>query len=147
MAEIKELKREYNIPLRTWFSKKPKYRRAKVAIKAVISFLEKHMKSKDVKIGPVLNEEVWKNGIKNPPHHVKVVAIKDKDGVVKVELFGHEYVDAKKEEKKESMKDRIMEKMGGSQQSVVKKVKEEPKAKVEAKPESKTSEKSSGTKK
>jgi large subunit ribosomal protein L31e len=136
MAETKEIKREYNIPLRSYFSKKPKYRRAKVAIKGVISFLKKHMKSEQIKIGPVLNLEIWKHGIKNPPHHIKVVATKDKEGVVKAEMFGHEYVEAKKEEKKQSIKDRMMEKMGGSQQTVVKKVKEEKaETKTEAKPE------------
>ncbi len=142
MTENKELKRTYNIPLRHWFSKKPKYRRAKVAIKAVKSFLEKHMKSDDVKLGPMLNEKVWNNGIKNPPHHIKIEAIKDKDGAVTAELFGHKYISNKIEEKKETFKDRLMSKVGGPEKTVMKKVKEpvsekktEEKPKVEVKKE------------
>ncbi len=42
---------------------------------------------------------IWENGIKNPPHHVKVTAIKEEDGTVKVELFGKKYEEKKKQEK------------------------------------------------
>ncbi len=120
-----EIKRTYNIPLRSWFSKKPKYTRAKVAIRAIKDFLKKHMKSDDVKLGPKLNLEIWKNGIKNPPHHIKVDVIKNNDGEVTAELFGHKYESQKKVEKKESIKDRLMNKVGGSQKTIVKKVKED----------------------
>ncbi len=144
-----EIKRTYNIPLRSWFSKKPKYTRAKVAIRAVKDFLKKHMKSEDVKLGPKLNDEIWKNGIKNPPHHIKVDVLKNDDGEVTAELFGNKYESQKKVEKKESIKDRLMNKVGGQQKSIVKKVKEDEKTvekkktkvetpKVEVKPEVKT---------
>ena len=116
-----EIKRTYNIPLRSWFSKKPKYTRAKVAIRAVKDFLKKHMKSENINLGPKLNEKIWKNGIKNPPHHIKVEVIKNDDGYVTAELFGHKYISNKVEEKKESFKDRLMNKVSGPEKTIVKK--------------------------
>jgi len=95
MAKTTELERTYNIPLRKEYQKVPGWKRTKKAVKAVKEFLKKHMKSDDVKLGTKLNEEMWKHGIRNPPHHVKVTVTKDKEGKVKAELFG-----AKKEEKK-----------------------------------------------
>ena len=59
-------------------------------------FLSKHMKSDNVKIGKSINEQIWKHGIKNPPHHVKITVTKDDKGEVKAELFGMK----KKEDKK-----------------------------------------------
>ena len=94
-----ELERTYNVPLRKEYRKVPKWKRTKKAVKALKQFLGKHMKSDDVKLGTKLNEEMWKHGIRNPPHHVKVSVTKDKEGVVKAELFGAK---AAKEEKKAS---------------------------------------------
>jgi large subunit ribosomal protein L31e len=127
MAETKnkEIKRTYNIPLRSGFLKKTKHTRAKVCMRIIKEFLIKHMKSEDIKLGPRLNEDIWKHGMKNPPHHIKVDVIKKEDGEVNAELFGFEYVSNKVEEKKESIKDRIMSKVGGQQKSVVKKVKDD----------------------
>jgi large subunit ribosomal protein L31e len=109
MAKKKEekpkvtIERVYNIPLRKEFQKAPKYKRAKKAANALRSFLVKHMKSENVKIGKYLNLELWKHGIKNPPHHVKVNAVKYDDGKVVAELVGAP-VEEKKQEKKESAK-------------------------------------------
>ncbi len=125
MTEEKEIKRTYNIPLRSGFRFKAKHKRAKVCIRVVKDFLKKHMKSEDIRLGKQLNEDVWKHGMKNPPHHIKVDVIKDKEGIVKAELFGHKYIDGKKEEKKESIKDRIMSKIGGPEKTIVKKDKVE----------------------
>lgn len=125
MAETKEIKRTYNIPLRKDFHKKPDYKRSKVAIRVIKDFLKKHMKSDNIKLGKLLNEEVWKDGIKVPPHHVKVDVIKNKDGEVTAELFGHKYVSNKIEQKKESFKDRLMDKVGGPQKTIMKKAKDE----------------------
>ncbi|MBS3123292.1 50S ribosomal protein L31e [Candidatus Woesearchaeota archaeon] len=80
--------RTYTIPLRKEFLKVPKWRRTEKALVAVREFLQKHMKSEDVKIGPSINEYVWKHGIRNPPSRVKVNTSKDDKGVVKAELFG-----------------------------------------------------------
>lgn len=82
------LERTYNIPLRKEWLRAPKYRRAKRAVAGVRTFLAKHMKSAEIKIGPYLNEAIWARGIKNPPHHVEVKAVKDDKGVVMAELVG-----------------------------------------------------------
>ena len=100
------LERTYNVPLRKEFLKTPNWKRTKKAVKALKEFLVRHMKPldmdiKNVKIGKHLNEHIWKDGIRNPPHHVKVVATKDDKGLVKAELEGAP-VDVVKEEPKKS---------------------------------------------
>ena len=95
------LEREYNIPLRRKFMNAPKYKRSKKAIKTVREFISKHMKTDIVRVGRFLNLHVWKHGIKNPPHHVAVIAKKHDDGAVDVEFKG---APAKKEEKKAETK-------------------------------------------
>jgi large subunit ribosomal protein L31e len=82
------LERVYNVPLRQEFLKVPIFKRAKKAVKALKEFLEKHMKSDKVKIGKYANLKIWENSIKNPPHHIKVVAKKDEEGNVFAELEG-----------------------------------------------------------
>ena len=92
MAKKKEaepkvvLERVYNVPLRREFMKAPNWNRSKKAVKALKEFIVKHMKSENVLIGKYVNQQIWKDGIKNPPHHIKVNAIKDDKGTVKVEL-------------------------------------------------------------
>ncbi|MFC1801234.1 50S ribosomal protein L31e [Nanoarchaeota archaeon] len=122
--EEKKLERTYNIPLRKEWLKVPKYKRAKKAVKALREFLMKHMKSEDVRIGKMANLDIWKHGIKNPPHHVKVTAIKGADGVVKAEMVGFEYKDDKpvKKEKKSKVEE-MKEKLTGKKEEK----KEEPK--------------------
>lgn|SRR3989338_2039838 len=80
------LERTYNVPLRREFLKVPRYERARKAMDALRAFIKRHMKSEDIKIGKYANEMIWNHGIKNPPHHVKVNAVKDDKGTVKVEL-------------------------------------------------------------
>lgn len=106
------MERTYNVPLRKDFSKAPRHKRAHRAMTSLRGFLMQHMKcsNEQIRIGKVLNDTVWARGIKNPPHHVKITAIKQDDGIVKVELFGHKYPEPikpvskedkpKKEEKK-----------------------------------------------
>jgi len=101
---VADLERVYNVPLRKEWLKKPKYLRAKKAARALREFLIKHMKSEDIRLGKHLNEELWKHGMKNPPHHVKVTAIKDDKGVVRAELVGFKYEEFKKEKKEEKGK-------------------------------------------
>lgn len=84
------IKRTYNIPLRKEFRKAPNYKRSKKAMTGLITFLQKHMKSEDIKVGPKLNEKIWENGIKNPPHHVEVAVLKTDEGQVRAELVGFE---------------------------------------------------------
>ncbi len=65
--------------------KVPPFRKANKAVKTVQEFISKHMKSDDVVIGRYLNLNIWKHGAKNPPHKVKVNAVKDDKGKVVVE--------------------------------------------------------------
>ena len=98
------IERTYNVPLRREYLKVANWKRTKKAVSALRQFLAKHMKSEEVKLGKELNEHLWKHGIKNPPHHVKVNVSKDEKGVVKAELFGVKKKEVK-EEKKETKKD------------------------------------------
>lgn len=98
------IERTYTIPLRKEFQKAPMYRRAKKAVIALREFLVRHMKASDVKLGQQLNNSLWTRGIKHPPHHVKVTAVRGEDGVVKAELFGVKYEDKKKGQPAEEKK-------------------------------------------
>jgi large subunit ribosomal protein L31e len=80
------LERSYNVPLRKEYMKAPNWKRTPKAVKALKQFIQRHMKSDDVLIGKYANLLLWKNGIKKPPHHIKVNAVKDDKGTVKVEL-------------------------------------------------------------
>lgn len=133
------LKRTYNVPLRKEFQKAPRYRRAKKAVIALKTFLRKHMKSDDVKIGKYLNKELWKHGIKNPPHHVQLEATKDDKGVVRAELVG-----APKEGKKLEKPKKKEEK---KEEEKTEKKTEEKKEKVENKEELKKTKKKESDKK
>ena len=82
----KTLERVYNVPLRREYLKVANWRRTQKAVKALREFIAKHMKSEDVVIGKYANQFLWKHGIKNPPHHIKVNAVKDESGRVVVEL-------------------------------------------------------------
>ncbi len=86
-----KLERVYNIPLRKEFLKVANWKRTGKAVKAAREFLMKHMKSEKILLGEKLNLKLWENGIRKPPHHVKVTAIKDDDGTVRAELFGFPY--------------------------------------------------------
>ena len=103
-VEEKNLERVYNIPLRKEYQKVPRYKRTKKATSALRQFLQKHMKSENVKLSREINEKLWKHGIKNPPHHIKVNVSKDKEGVVRAELFGVKKKEAPKKEVKQKSK-------------------------------------------
>jgi len=87
MAE-QEFERIYNIPLRKGCSVAPKYRRAAKAARVLRQFLERHTKSRNVKIGKHLNHKILENGKSNIPHHVLVKVTKNKEGLVNAELVG-----------------------------------------------------------
>ena len=133
MSEKSTLERVYNVPLRKEFQKVPVYKRAKKAVSAMKSFLSRHMKSDEVKLGVYLNEKIWERGIKNPPHHVKVKAIKYEDGKVFAELVDAPIVEKTKEEAK-----KVKEKTPESKEQAeeAKKVKEKtPESKEQAEEE------------
>ena len=97
--DAKTLERVYNVPLRKEYQRAARWKRTKRAVTALQTFLKKHMKSEEVKLGTELNNELWKHGIKNPPHHVKVTVTKDAEGNVKADLFGINKDKVKKQHK------------------------------------------------
>ncbi len=103
MAE-KNLERTYTVPLRKEYMKVPRYKRSKKAIAALKQFLTRHMKSKDVRLEMPVNLKIWKHGIKNPPHHIKVNVTKDEKGIVRAQLFGLKQAVPKKTTKKSAAK-------------------------------------------
>lgn len=107
------LERTYTIPLRKEWLKVQRYKRAKKAVKGVLLFLQRHMKSEDVRLGRFLNLELWKHGIRNPPSRVKVTVSKDDKGVVRAELFGAPV------EKKEVKSEKKVEKTATKQENQV----------------------------
>jgi len=125
------MERIYNIPLRKEFQKAPRYKKSGKAIRAIKEFTLKHMEAKEVKIGKYLNELVWKNGPKNPPHKVNVKITKEED-IAKVELVDAPVEEVKepskkKEEIKEEVKEEIKEELQkeGMKEEVAEKVAEE----------------------
>lgn len=125
MINMATIERTYNIPLRREFIKAPLNRKAKKASIALREFLVKHMKSDNIKIGKSLNEELWKHGIKNPPHHVKVSVIKDEKGAVYADLFGVKIDIPKKDDKKKKADtpiEKLKEKLGEKKESPKSKV-------------------------
>ena len=128
MAKTEEkkvtLEREYNVPLRRGWRNVPTYKRAKKAVAVLRKFIGRHMKSEDVKIGKYANMEVWARGIKHPPHHIKVKAVKYSDGSVMAEFLG-----APQEKPKEAPK-----KVKSEKAEAPKSEKPAPKPKAEAKP-------------
>jgi len=142
--------RVYNIPLRKKFLKVPRYRRTNKASIALREFIVKHMKSDDVRIGKRLNQELWKHGIRNPPHHVKVTIIKEDNGLVKAELFGYKFDepgkedfeklrDGKKkkeeqEQKKQEIKEKIAKELKKETKELASEIKKEAKTESKEKP-------------
>ncbi|MEK6917179.1 MAG: 50S ribosomal protein L31e [Nanoarchaeota archaeon] len=142
-----KLERNYNVPLRKGFQKAPRYRKSKKAIITLKEFIAKHMKCSldQIRIGPMLNKKVWEHGIKNPPHHVKITAIKE-DDIVKAELFGHNYTDNKvveeakdKKETKKEVKEIEEPKADKEEKKVEEKKETTEKKKTAKKPAKKTS--------
>jgi large subunit ribosomal protein L31e len=98
-----DLERTYTIPLRKGWLSAPLYRRAKRAVHEVQNFVKKHMKTDNVLVGPQLNMKIWERGMRNPPHKVKVTAIKNDKGECRVELFGHKFESTKKDKSDKKM--------------------------------------------
>lgn len=91
--ETKNIEKEYVISLREKCRSVPRYKKTNKAVKTVKEFLARHMKIGDrdlnkIKLDIHLNEFLWARGIKNPPHKVKVKAIKEGD-IVKAELVDY----------------------------------------------------------
>jgi len=93
----------FTIPLRKKFGIYPPWRRVRVAVRTTRSFLFKHLKTTDVKLGKYLNLKLHEHGRKRPPHHIQVKVWKEKD-VYHAELINApiEKAPEKKEAKPES---------------------------------------------
>ena len=85
MAEQEE--RILTVPLRV-VRTVPRTQRAPRAVKAIREHVVRHMKAKteDVWIDPQINEQLWRRGIENPPHRIRVRVIKFEDELVEVSL-------------------------------------------------------------
>ncbi|MEM1659167.1 MAG: 50S ribosomal protein L31e [Candidatus Jordarchaeales archaeon] len=77
--------RFYIIPLRKAYYV-PRNKRTKKAIKIIREFISRHMKAQRVLISQRLNEKIWSRGDQKPPRRIKVKAVKDSEGVVRVDL-------------------------------------------------------------
>lgn len=124
-----KMERTYIIPLRKAYNNAPSYKRTPKAVSAIRIFLERHMKSTDIRLGQHLNTFLWKHGIKNPPARVQVTVTKDDDGVVKAELAGKEFKETVKAEQKQEeggLKEKLLGSMGQKPE------KEEPEKPAEA---------------
>ena len=78
--------RVYVVPLRKLMRGSRGLQRAKKAIKVLKHFVSKHMHSENVKIMEEVNQQVWNNGIRNPPRKIKIRAVRTEDNIVKVYL-------------------------------------------------------------
>lgn len=85
-GEVEE-ERLYVVPLgRVWTTPRP-YRTPK-AVKALKSFIKKHMKVDRVRIDGKLNQFIWRRSIEKPPRRIRVRVTRDKEGVATVHLAG-----------------------------------------------------------
>jgi len=85
------LEREYIVPLRHGWLKVPVHKRAMKAIKTLKEFLAQHMKVYDrdlrkIKLDVDLNNEIRFKGMRKPLAKIKVKAVKDDTGIVRVNL-------------------------------------------------------------
>ena len=120
----------YNIPLRKEYQKAPRYKKSGKAMRAIKEFVAKHTKSENIKVGKHLNELIWKNGPKNPPHKVNVRVTKEED-VTKVELVGAPVEEVPEPQKKKNIEKEVKEEVkeelqkDGMKKEVAEKVAEE----------------------
>ena len=133
----------FTIPLREVFSR-GRTHRAHDASKLVREFLERHMKSNNIKIGKSINESLWKKGIQKPPRKVRIHAVKEED-IVYAELLGVEIKTPskeelkKKEQKKKEKKEKIKEeRKERKKMSIQEEIEEEVKGKPKEVPEEET---------
>lgn len=106
---------KYTIPLRKKVHAGPRYKRAKRAVATVRTYLRKHLKGDDVRLGKNLNQILWSRGARNAPPRVQIEAEKGDDGVIRAELAGHKYDEPTLEEReagKEEQLQKLADKAG-----------------------------------
>lgn len=129
-----KIEREYIIPLREKCRPAPRYKKTPKAIRTIKEFLVRHMKIRDrdldkIKIDKYLNEFIWGRGIKNPPHKIKIKAIKEGE-IVRVELA--EFPENLKFKKiKEERREQKTKEISEGKKKISEKAKEEVKEKTE----------------
>jgi ribosomal protein L31E len=64
--------REYTVHLHKYVHGRSFKKRAPWAIKSIVAFAQKQMGTKDVRVDPKLNQQVWHQGVKNVPHRIRV---------------------------------------------------------------------------
>ncbi|KAK9367334.1 ribosomal protein L31e-domain-containing protein [Lipomyces kononenkoae] len=64
--------REYTIHLHKRLHGVQFKKRAPTAVKEIKDFAYKHMGTKDVRLDPQLNKEIWKQGIKHVPYRLRL---------------------------------------------------------------------------
>ena len=64
--------REYTIHLHKHVFGVQFKKRAPWAVKAIKQFASKHMNTKDVRLDPQLNKEIWRMGVKSVPHRMRL---------------------------------------------------------------------------
>ena len=94
--EDKEDIKIYTISLRT---NAPRSRKTSACIKKLKNEIARHAKSDNVWVDPLLNQYLWRRGIKKHIPKIKVKATKFEDGLVEVTLLGEE---TKEEEKQKN---------------------------------------------
>ena len=117
------------IPFRKEFLKVPRYKRSQKAVSALRTYLQKHMKTEEIKIGPHLNRALHEHGKRNPPSKIKVKVIRE-GSVVKTELPEFPFQEKKKEEKKgklQTLKDKVLAKEEPKETEKQKEIREEEK--------------------
>ncbi|KAG9287341.1 hypothetical protein G9A89_023712 [Geosiphon pyriformis] len=64
--------RDYTIHLHKAIHGRSFKKRAPHAVKAIKTFAKKHMGTVDVRLDPQLNKEIWKQGVRNVPHRMRI---------------------------------------------------------------------------
>ncbi|KAF9025064.1 60S ribosomal protein L31 [Hymenopellis radicata] len=64
--------REYTIHLHKLVHGRSFKKRAPWAVKSIVAFAQKAMGTRDVRLDPKLNQEVWSRGIKSVPHRMRL---------------------------------------------------------------------------
>ena len=83
------------INLRRAIEAVPRYKRAAAAAKFMSQFVGRHMKAQRVRLEIPVNNELFKNSIKNPPTKMRVICSKDEKKVVTVSLIKAETAEKK----------------------------------------------------
>ena len=124
--------RTYTVPLRKEYLKTPKWRRAEKAVSTLRSFVGRHSKIEENKMGRWINESIWKRSAKNPPSRVRVDVKRVADSVT-VELS-----ELPKKAKTKEIPEQVEEKPKKDAKTKETKKVEEPKTKVKSEPKKTT---------